>query len=246
MTYGISEKTFLEGLTYGVQRTTKLIYGATEFHGDAVRTEYMLTADIAREFMERHLEVKVECLNRHLLNAITALKNTAKKRKKILGNKRTDVALVRSILPVGMVELKIGVRKLTGVKKDLTKIAKTMSLLKPQYAAKVIGAAVFQIHLATTRSRHKKQHFVSAMKKIENRLEADLRIYRRSQPDFTFTLHPLNAANEGFVEAEIERDEDGSLMVGRPGHVTRYYSILVRSTRPVPPLALDELRQLTA
>jgi hypothetical protein len=236
----ISEETFLMGLKAGVENTRNLMNRATEFHGSAVQTEYLLTSDIAREFIERGLDVRVECLNRELVNGITARKGTSKARRKKLGTKRTDVALVSAYLPLAMVEVKIGIRKLTGVSKDLNKIITSMRLMDAKYGAMVIGASVFQVHLATTNYRHAKEHFVSAIRKVERRFQKDLKTYARTRPDFRFIMHPLQAPHEGIVEQEIERDVNGALMLGRPGHATLYYTILVRSKRPLPPTPLEE------
>lgn len=74
MIRAMQEDEVLEALAKGVRRTSDLIRQAAEYHGGAVRTEYLLTADIAREFIERHFQVKVECLNRSLVNALTRSK----------------------------------------------------------------------------------------------------------------------------------------------------------------------------
>lgn len=49
----IDENQFLEVLRSGVARTTDLIAKATDYHGGPVMTEYLVTADIARECIEK-------------------------------------------------------------------------------------------------------------------------------------------------------------------------------------------------
>jgi hypothetical protein len=69
----IDENAFLEALTRCVARTTNLIAKATDSHGGPVMTEYLLTADIAREFIEPGYPVTVECPNRTFVNAMTGV-----------------------------------------------------------------------------------------------------------------------------------------------------------------------------
>jgi hypothetical protein len=231
----LSERTLLSGLKSGVKNTRHLMDHATDFHGTAVQTEYLLTSDIAREFIQRSVQVKVECLNRALVSSATARSGTSKVRKRKLGTKRTDIALVNEYVPLAMIEIKIGVGRLTGVSMDLKKIITSMRLMDAKYASRVVGVSVFQVHLPTTKHRYEKKHFVSAIGKIEHRFNLDLKAFARSRPDFKLTLKSLQAVDEGYVEQEIEADFDGEPMIGRPGHVTRYYAILLRSKQKAPP-----------
>jgi hypothetical protein len=146
----IEKNAFLEALKHGVARTANLIATATDYHGGPVMTEYLLTADIAREFIERDYPVTVECHNRMFVNAMTGLK--AARPGKLLRSKRTDVAIVElGLIPLALIEVKIRVKKLRAIKGDLDKITTTMSLLKANFAAKVIGAVVFQVHIPGTK-----------------------------------------------------------------------------------------------
>jgi hypothetical protein len=172
----IDEKAFLEALKNGVARTTNLIAKATDYHGGPVMTEYLLTADIAREFIERDYPVAVECHNRMFVNAMTGLK--AAQPRKLLRSKRTDVAIVEAgLIPLALIEVKIRVKKLRAVKGDLDKITTTMSLLKANVADKVIGAVVFQVHIPGTMNRIYAADFKSAAEKIEMRLHDELSCY---------------------------------------------------------------------
>jgi phage-related tail protein len=195
-------------------------------------TEYMLTADIAREFMERSYPVKVEAKNRDLVNAMTARKGT--NAALTLRSKRTDIAIADYNGLLALVELKIGVKKLRGIKLDLDKITTTINLLKARHAAKAIGAVVFQVHIPGTRSRSLRHHFQQVVDKVENALESELIKYAETRPGFTFKIHPLQDPTEGIVERELEIDGE-EMAWGQEGHATRYHAILIRSTRPVPP-----------
>lgn len=223
---------FLDTLKQGVKRTTDLIARATEFHGGAVTTEYLLTADIAREFIERGFEVQVECLNKTLVNGMTAKKKTNP--NKILGSRRTDVAIVSNgIVPRALIEVKIGVSKITRIKIDLDKITTTMNMMKAKYAKNNIGAAVFQTHIKRRKWLHKNQ-FKEATEKLENKIKFELENYAKTKQDFAFTMHPLQGSNEGIAGRAIEGiGEDAAW--AEYGHATRYHAILIRSMRTVSP-----------
>jgi hypothetical protein len=235
-------------LKSGVKRTADLIADVTDFHGGPLRIEYMLTADIAREFMEHNVPVTVECLYRDLLNTLTQQnkrdrkKNTYAKRKKKVGTTRTDLVLGNELTPFAIIEVKIGTRKLSGVIKDLTKIANIIRLMNARYAAKMVGAAVFQVHLGAKHSRSTKAHFKAAARKLKTQMVSQLRDLGKSNPDFRYRLHALQSADAGIFEQEIE-EEDGEKVLGRDGHVTQYYAVLMRSTRAAPKLTFKQLKQ---
>jgi hypothetical protein len=88
----------------------------------------MLTSDIARELIERNYEVKVEYKNPDIINATTKSITARKK----LGSKRTDVMVLhQQFYPLAIIEVKIGVKTLRGIAKDLLKITDTIDALKP-------------------------------------------------------------------------------------------------------------------
>jgi hypothetical protein len=234
---------FLEALRCGVQRTTDLIARVTEYRGGEVRTEYMITADLAREFMERDFEVMVECLNRRLVNAMIKLKGSTP--VKTLRSKRTDVAIVRDgLVPLPMIEVKIGVRRFTRLKGDLDKIATTIEMMRANYAAKVIGAAVFQVHIPGSRNMYHASEFKAAARKVEKTLESDIVAYARLHSNFRFTMHPLQSPDGGVVGRDLEI-VGNELAWGAHGHATRYHAILIQSTRPIsaPPTTVQELKR---
>ncbi len=230
----IDESEFLDALRKGIDRTKNLMALATEFHGDEVRTEYLITADIAREFIERDYGVAVECLNRHLVNGLTQEKGAD---VGSLRSKRTDVAVVESaLIPLAIIEVKIGVSRLTKVKKDLDKITHTIGLMNAKSASRVTGAAVFQVHVGGSRSRYSEQHFRNAAEVIEARLIKEVNEYALTRQGFKFVVHPLQESDGGISARELEDIGDGDEKAwGRHGHATRYHVIMIRSTRPIPP-----------
>jgi len=228
----------LEYLRLAVKRTSDFMDNLTDYHGGEQTTEYMLTADIAREFLVQSLPVEVEYLNRKLLNASALRKNVDIPKK--LRSARTDVALVKDgWSPLAMIEVKIRVKKLRAVKGDLEKIALTMGLMKARVADKVIGAVVFQTHV--THWNHKPTNRIENLKqatvKLESDLENELNEFARDYTGESFSFHSLQKSDVGIVEG----DEDDS------GHATRYHAILIRSRRPVPPRAhgFEGIRQLS-
>jgi len=238
----IDENLFVECLRAGVERTKGLLARLTDYHGGPVQTEYLLTADLAREFIERNYEVAVECLNRSLVNRLTA--TNAKEARKLLKSKRTDIALINThLVPIGIIELKIGVVSLRKIEDDLNKIRTTISLLNPQFAHHTIGAVVFQVHVGCScqspRRRRRRRHvpcktyyaheFKHAISKVEKRIEDALKIYASSNMDFSFRMLPLQEATDGIVGRALEPDGDSdSLAWGKCGHATRYHAIIIR------------------
>jgi hypothetical protein len=228
----ISDDDLIDMLRSGLKRTKDLIAHLTEYHGGPVLTEYLLTGDLAREFVDRQYEVKVECLNRSHLNVLTA--TDASKAWKKLKARRTDISIVSGSTLLALIEVKIGVRTLQKLKCDLDKIACTLAFMSPRFACDVIGAAVFQVHISGGENLFYVDQLKPAIGSVEQRLAKDLDIYARSQPGFSFELRPLQGANEGIVGRDIETEPDGEQSWGQYGHATRYYAIVIKSIRPVP------------
>lgn len=238
----MQEDELLDALANGVRRTSDLISQATEYHGGAVRTEYLLTTDIAREFIEGGFEVRVECLNRSLVNALTRTNGTTP--SKLLRSKRTDVAVVESsVIPLAIVEVKIGVSKITRLKGDLEKVATTLALMKPEFASRAIGALVFQMH-TTSKKWYQAEQFRAAAEAKERRLREELRIFGEGRADAFFTMHSLQRPGQGITGRAVDGIGDEAEW-GAFGHATRYHAILIRDTRPVlaPPSTIEELRR---
>tara|TARA_R110002110_G_C13444385_1_gene716464 strand:- start:2157 stop:2897 length:741 start_codon:yes stop_codon:yes gene_type:complete len=227
----IQESDFLEILRVGVRRTVKFMGLLNEFHGGPAKTEYILTTDIARAFLARHFEVRVEYLNRHFLNAMTRRRDWQPRQE--FGKMRTDVAVVEAgIIPRAIVEVKIGVGgTLTLIKEDLTKIASTMECMKTQVAANVRAASVFQVHVRGRANDLTIHRLMVKVNRIEAKLEAALKNFAMDWPDFTFRLVSLQDQRTGFVATEILQEDDGTQSMGQNGHATRYYAILISSNR---------------
>jgi len=219
----IENQWLLSALSEGVKRSGDLIAQITDYHGGPVTTEYMLTSDIARELIEQNYEVEVEYLNRRIITGLTMRKSGVRKK---FGSRRTDIAVLMSkVVPLAIIEVKIGVKTLNKIKGDLLKITDTIRSPKPQFAARVRGAVVFQVHVAGSANRLHVRQLNHAVKKIEKSLRTSLRAYKKAHADFRFTLYPLQSGDEGIVATELEPDGNGR----REGHATRYYAVLVRS-----------------
>jgi hypothetical protein len=227
------DRELLDALRKGAERSSDIIAKITDYHGGALTTEYMLTSDIARELIEQNFEVRVECLNRYLVNALV---KKAAADPSSLGSQRTDVAVLGSALvPAALIEVKIDVRTLRKIRPDLVKIASTISMLKFSFVKGVIGASIFQVHVQGNDRRWKRSHLKSDIEKIEKSLRDDLIAHARENVDFSFSMHPLQAEDAGIVERDVEDHGNGSEW-GVHGHATRFYAVLIRSTAvPAPP-----------
>lgn len=223
----ISESDFLEVLQDGTKRTTDFMAHLTEYHGGPLKTEYILTADIARAFLVKGHEVRVEKINRHLVNGLTKRKGWKPRRK--FGAQRSDVAVTNTdLVPLALVEVKIGVGKsISKIRKDLEKMANVIESLNPIYAARVRAASVFQVHVPGGAKDITVRRLKNKVEKIEKAISKELREFQRDWPDFSFSLEPLMGADEGFVPTAIETEDDGSKVLGENGHATRFYAVIV-------------------
>ncbi|MBZ0286324.1 MAG: hypothetical protein K8I30_01820 [Anaerolineae bacterium] len=229
----ITDQVLVALLRQGALRSSDLIAQITDYHGGPVTTEYMITSDIARELIERNYEVEVEYQNRKMINGITMRRSGPPVKK--FGSQRTDVAVLKDkIIPLAIIEVKIGVKTLNAIKGDLLKITDTIRSLKPQYASRVRGASIFQVHIAGSTKRYKKEHFKAAIERVEKSLRDKLKAYGGRDADFRFRFRAFQTADEGIVPRELEPDGD-SFAWGQHGHATRFYAVLIRSKQSVPP-----------
>lgn len=238
----LTDQQLLDALCAGVERSSNLIAWITNFHGGPVTTEYILTADIARELIDRNYEAAVEYANWKLVNGLTAKKGV--KPRKLLGSRRTDVVVLNdSLVPAALIEVKIGVRSLAKIKGDLTKLTDTIALLNSRYAARVVAAVVFQVHVKGTDKIEWRNQLLPAIQKIEGRIEQELETYRLTAPDYSFAIHPLQSPDEGITERAIE-DDGHEETLGAHGHATRFYAVLIRSKQIAlpPPRTFAELK----
>lgn len=238
----LTDQQLLDALRAGVGRSSNLVAWMTNFHGGPVTTEYILTADIARELIDRHYEVAVEFANRKLVNGLTARRGV--KARKVLGSRRTDVVVLsNSLVPSALIEVKIGVRSLGKIKGDLKKLTGTIALLKSRYATRVAAAVVYQVHATGTDKIEWRDQLLPAIQKIEKRIERELETYRLSDPGYSFAIHPLQSPDEGIGERAIE-DDGHEKTLGAHGHATRFYAVLIRSklVAPTAPRTFAELK----
>lgn len=229
--YEITEENFVETLRRGVTRTSSFMAQLTDFHGGPTKTEYLLTSDIARAFLENHEEVRLEHQNRFLINVRTKLRDCPNGGN--IGRRRTDVVVLHSgILPKAMIEVKIGVGgTLSKVSDDLIKMAETIRSMKADIARKVRVASVFQTHMVASRSDVDALKLRARMQERERKLEKAISVFETVWPDFSFKLVSLQGQDTGFVATEICEEEDGSMSLGQKGHATRYYAIIMSSLR---------------
>jgi hypothetical protein len=186
------------------------------------------------------VDVKVDYLNRRLVNAMTMRKLPRPEKhltRKRLGSMRTDIVVADDFHASAMIEVKIRVSTLAGLRKDLNKIIKTLSLMNAASAQKVIAASVFQVHIPGSRHRYYAKHFKAAAEKVENGIRRDLAKFAKSHRYFRLEMHPLQPHDAGIVERDLEPLGDGFAW-GADGPATRYHAILVRSTRPGEPETL--------
>jgi hypothetical protein len=158
-------------------------------------------------------------------------KNAAAVRKS-LGSCRTDIVVWQNeVIPLAIIEIKIGVKTLRKIADDPEKITGTIDMLKSQYSSRVVGASVFQVHVEGSDKRPDIPKLTAAIEKIEKKLGTALRDHEKAKPGFSFAMHPLQPANAGIVGQELEGDGD-DLSWGVHGHATRFYAVLIRSTKP--------------
>jgi hypothetical protein len=229
----IKDEVLLGLLRQGIMRSSDLIAKITDYHGGPVTTEYMITSDIARVLIKQDYEVEVEYLNRKMVNGMTMRKSGPP--VKTFGSQRTDIAVLKdNLIPLTIIEVKIGVKTLNAIKGDLLKITDTIRSLKPQYASRVRGASIFQVHVAGSTKRYKKEHLKAAIQQVEKSLRDELNAYGRKDSDFRFSFRAFQTGDEGIVPREVEHDGDSSAW-GQHGHATRFYAVLIRSKQNVPP-----------
>lgn len=242
----LTHQKLLSGLRNGVQRSSDVIARITDYHGGPITTEYLLTSDIARQLIEQNYEIEVEYLYRNIVNGMTSKKNINARRN--FGLKRTDIAVLRNdyaplAIILAIIEVKIGVKTLRGIAKDLVKITYAIDALKPLYASGVWGASVFQVHISGSDARHTEQQFRDAIAATEKRLKANLADHERAHSGYRFSFHSLQSANEGYMATETELDGD-VWALGQHGQATRFYAVLIKSkiSKPKLPRTFAELK----
>jgi hypothetical protein len=108
----------------------------------------------------------------------------------------------------------------------------------------VWGAAVFQVHIAGSKSRYEEAHFKTAIAETMKVIDEGLADHAKAQPNYIFRIHSLQAENEGYTPQELEPDGEGSFVWGQDGHATRYYAVLIKSkiAKPRLPQTIEDLK----
>lgn len=230
MSSRITERSFIEHLKRGVKRTYDLMAQVTDYHGKPVTTEYILTSDLAREFMEAGYEVRVEPVYRKLLTAITVRSGEFSSLRETMGSKRADLALVHSnVFLIAAIEIKINVSTLSPLKKDICKITDAFSYIKPTYQKKLIGACLFQVHVPGKDDRWKIDEIRAAFARKIRHIRASLSEYKQQNKSFRFNLVSLQSARTGIFERAVDFDPNlEQETLGSHGHITRYYAIIIK------------------
>jgi hypothetical protein len=227
----LDEKTLIERIEAGIARTQGLIAVLTDYEGGPVSTEYLLTADIAREFVEAGYETGVEVMNRSVCNALVSPAPALARQQ--CGTTRTDVVVWNSLMPLALVELKIRIRTLGGLISDLEKIVATLNWLHPHVRQDVFGASVFQVHLKGRRGRETRQEFEHDLQAVERALRSDLRCHEKTIAGFDFELIALRPnPGDGIVPRRLEPEEGGNMAWGPHGYAIQYYLVLIRASGP--------------
>lgn len=219
------QERLLKAVGAGIDKTIALMGELTDYHGDAVNTEYILTVDIAKSLMlSEYGDVSIEY-------RINKVKHSIFRNDQIpfaLGNRRFDIVVLNPIIADFVVEVKIGVVSMnSGLKKDLNKIILYLKSLYVKYAKKVLGVCVFQIHFRPKKSGDL-YNTKTRIRKIEENIFHGLDLFKKENPKFEFGLRSFQENDEGIFDDEITEDVDGTPMLGRLGHATRYHAIILR------------------
>lgn len=223
----------IEALRAGVGAAADFMARLTEYHGAPVETEYLITVEIARALLDADYTVALEYMPKSLSRSLA----WDKSERFGLRNARFDIAAYQEIdpsyilVPTLLVEAKIGVRALGGkLKTDLRKVVSFMKGLKPEWAQHLLAVCVFQVDRGSGRTG-KVHTWRKRADETEKRIRRELAAFGEDHSGFEFEMLPLYGSGGGVVE---ELDEpDGSVSLGRAGHVARCNAILIR--RPPPP-----------
>lgn len=223
----MNEDQLLEGLRAGVRRTGAFVAALTDYHGGPTETEYLLTYDVARAFLEAGRQVGVERQSQTIYNLLTT--SLPKEAKKLVGQQRVDVVVGESIFPDALIEIKIRIKTVAGIRGDLEKLVKTLEPLNAKALRSMEGVSLFQLHLDHAGGRTTPEDFIAPLAAHEQRFVTDLSTFAENWPEFTFDFRPLHLSPyEGITAQSIDEDVDGSPVLAAPAYATRYYAVLVR------------------
>lgn len=220
------QRDMLTDVGLGIIEVESFMAELTDYHGDAVTVEYLLTVEIAKALLRRsHPDVRLE----YVINQILHLAVRDRQKKFTLGSRRFDVAVIDQAAAKFAVEAKIRVRNLSGaVEKDLVKIIDYLDYLKCSYAKGVLGICVFQIHETAPGQKCLHQTTLS-VHAIEQRIKNDLATFAVSHPSNEFAWVDFQSPNGRIYDDEETTDvDDVTPMLGRKGYACRYHAILIR------------------
>ncbi len=226
------EEEMLRAVAAGIKETESFTTQKNDFFGDAVTTEYLLTADVAKALWLRQLQdVRVE----FVINNIIHLLVKAPGVNFTLGSRRFDVAVLDSAgTPYFAVEMKIRVRSLSGsassgtVEDDLKKIISYLGYLKCPNAQKKLGLCAFQVFQEAA-GRRQLEQTTQSIHRIESSMMAELDAFSKRHPNFEFSWVSFQGPTERIFDDEETTDSDDvTPMFGRYGYACRYHGILVR------------------
>lgn len=240
----LDEQEFIDILKAGIRSFQTYMMKLTDFHGAPATTEYLLTADIARAFLEAGRPAKVETLYRSL---VTPMNRDRDRPQTSFGRTRADITVADAGRFQAIVEVKISGtgQRLGLVRTDLNKIAGLMKALGPRSARSIRAAVVFQTSFAS-RVGQEAEHvettlLLQKLDRVEQDLHAELATFASGDGEIGYELVRLLEPREAVTATQVFTEPDGSCELGQAGHVVQYHAVLLRSLRPVP--EVDGFRQ---
>lgn len=245
----LDEGVFIEILKAGVRSCQDYMMRLTDYHGAPATTEYLLTADIARAFLDNGYPAEVEFLYRKLVTAMNMDKNRP---LTTFGKTRADVAVVTDGIPKAIVEVKIsGTGQSLGLAKDdLTKVARLMKAYGPKSARSICAAVIFQTSFAS-RAGQEAEHIdttshLEKLHRVEQDLRTELAAFASSDDEVSYELIGLLEPHSAVTATQKYESPDDTSELGQAGHVVQYHAVILRSSRPVPlPRSFKERLQQT-
>lgn len=220
----------------GVAATDAYLHQLTDYHGGPLKTEYVLTTDIARALLAGQKMVATEFLANTVKDHVYYRDKQA---SFTLGSRRFDVAAFDPAgLPELVVEIKVGVGSLKKLEGDLRKIIDFLESARPGFANRCLALIVFQVHRGS--KKHCQLTRISKeVTELENALKQQLATFANGWSGYEFAMMPFQGPNDRISDDEVELEEDGSKVLGRASHATRYHAIAIRKTVTTAELEFD-------
>lgn len=220
----------------GVATTDAYLHELTDYHGGPLKTEYVLTTDIARALLAGQQKVGTEFLANKVKDH---LYYRAKQASFTLGSRRFDVVALDPVgLPQLAVEIKIGVDSLKKLEGDLRKIIDFLESARAGFATRFLGLVVFQVHRGT-RKHGELARISKGVARLEKGLKQQLATFAKGWSAYELAMMSFQGPNERIYDDEVEVEEDGLKTLGRTCHATRYHAIVIRKTVTTAELEFD-------